>query len=94
MIPDFEDGVLPEGIHDCTLDELEKRLGHFGRTDQRDRLTKKLKEFIVEARLAGFVSAVIVNGSYVTAKDAPSDIDLIVCVQPGFDLRQELRPFE
>ncbi len=94
MIPDFEDGVLPEGVHDCTLDELERKLGHPGATDQRDRLTKKLREFVKEARLAGFVVALVVNGSYVTAKDRPDDVDLIVCLRPDFDLAQELRPFE
>ncbi len=49
---------------------------------------------MAEVKLAGFVTVVIVDGSYVTAKQEPSDIDLIVCLRPDLDLSQELRPFE
>jgi hypothetical protein len=37
---------------------------------------------------------VIVDGSYITTKAEPSDIDLILALRADFDLSQELRPFE
>ncbi len=36
----------------------------------------------------------ILDGSFVTAKDEPSDIDLILVLHPDHDDRAELRPFE
>ena len=94
MIPELEDGVLPEGIYVCTMDEIEQVFGRFQRSDRRLRLTEKLRALVEEARRSGVVAAVIVNGSYVTAKDEPGDIDVIVALRPSFDRLGELRPFE
>lgn len=94
MIPPLDDGVLPEGIHDCTFAEIEQMFGRFQRTDRRIRLCEKLKAYLVEARTVSFVQAIIVDGSFVTAKEEPGDIDLIVVLEPGYDFTQQLRPFE
>jgi hypothetical protein len=94
MIPDLEDGVLPEGIHDCTIAEVELAFRQFRKTDQRPRLTERLKTYLNDARLAGTASAVIIDGSYVTKKPKPSDIDLILVLRPGVDLTRELLPQE
>lgn len=32
MIPDLEDNVLPEGVHDCTADEVAAVFGRFQRS--------------------------------------------------------------
>ena len=40
------------------------------------------------------MAAVVINGSYVTAKAEPGDIDVIVALRPNFDRLRELRPFE
>ena len=40
------------------------------------------------------MAAIIIDGSYVTRKQEPEDIDLIVALKPGFDPLSELRPFE
>jgi len=93
-IPDFDDNVLPEGVHDCTVAEVEARFGRFQRTDQRMRLTDKLKQYLEAARQSGIVKAVIVDGSYTTAKDEPDDVDLIAVLVDGFDWSQELRPYQ
>jgi len=38
-IPDLnEDGLLSEGVHDCTLDEIGARFGRFQVTDRRIQL--------------------------------------------------------
>ncbi|HEV3258057.1 MAG TPA: hypothetical protein VG013_14325 [Gemmataceae bacterium] len=94
MIPEFRDNVLPEGIHDCTWEELEERFGRFQRSDRRISLTRRLQQYIEEARRSGVAVAVIINGSYTTAKEQPSDIDLVLVLRPDFDPSAELRPLE
>jgi predicted nucleotidyltransferase len=95
MIPELVDNVLPEGIHECTFEEVREVFGRFWRTDRRIRLTERLAEFLAAAKKSGIVAAVIVDGSYVTGKEAPSDIDLIVAYKPDFSMKyEELRPFE
>lgn len=94
MIPPLQDGVLPEGIYDCTIDEVEAVFGRFQRSDRRQQLTQRLRRYIEDVRSSEIATAVIVDGSYVSAKNEPSDIDVVLALRPDFDLSQELRPFE
>ncbi len=94
MIPELQDGVLPEGIHRCTLEEVKSIFGRFTRSDRRPQLTEKLAQYIQDARNSGVVSAVVIDGSYVTDKEEPGDIDLIVALRSDFDLASEMRPLE
>ena len=94
MLPELADGVLPEGVHDATLEEVQTAFGRFQRSDRRIRLTETLRRFVEEARRSGLVEAIILDGSYVTAKEEPSDIDLLVEVRPEIDQSASLRPFE
>ncbi|MBO0798530.1 MAG: hypothetical protein J2P31_06885 [Blastocatellia bacterium] len=94
MIPDLDDGVLPEGIHICTVEEIVKVFGTFRKTESRPRLTERLRAYIEEARAASVVKAIIIDGSYVTAKDEPNDIDILLVLRRELDLTQELRPAE
>ena len=92
-IPAFDEfGLLPDGIHDCTLNNIRTRFGSFDRTDQRPRLFAKLSEFASAARTIQIVRGLLVDGSFVTAKSAPNDIDLIVAA--GHDFSAELTPSE
>jgi hypothetical protein len=93
-IPDFVENVLPEGVHDCTLTEVEERFGRFQRSDRRMTLTERLKRYLDAARQSGIVKAVVINGSYTTALDEPDDIDLIAVLHAGFDWTQQLRPYQ
>ena len=94
-IPEPEpDGLLPPGLHDCTLEEIRARFGTFHRTDRRPRLFEKLEQYLAEARPTGLVAAVIVNGSFVTATPEPNDVDLIVLLEPASDFGADLRPFD
>jgi predicted nucleotidyltransferase len=88
------EGLLPEGVHDCTLDEIRDRFGAFQRTDHRCRLFERLERYVAAARASGLVVAVIVDGSFVTAKDEPSDVDVIVVLRKDHDFRATLRPME
>ena len=94
MIPQLNDRVLPEGIHRCTLQECEVAFGGLLRSDRRIRLTEALGRYIRDAHLAGIAVAVLVDGSYVTAKPEPNDIDLVLVLRADFDLSAEMRPME
>jgi hypothetical protein len=94
LIPQLNDGVLPVGIHPCTFEEIVNVFGRFNRSDKRPRLTERLKQYVFDASNSGIASAVIVDGSYITQKPEPSDVDLILVLRADFDLAQELRPFE
>ena len=89
-----EDGFLPQGIHDGLLTEVEERFGRFQGSDQRCKLFEKLVVLIRQARQSGLVVQMILDGSFVTDKDLPGDIDLILVVRPSHDFRQTLRPME
>jgi len=94
-IPEFNsEGFLPEGIHDCSLAEVQERFGQFQRSDRRCRLFDKLEVLVNDARDAGLITAIIIDGSFVTTKDAPGDIDLILVVRPTHDFRAALPPRE
>jgi hypothetical protein len=87
LLPPFDDlGNLPPGIHSCDADELVTRFGTG--SPEREIETQELLDFIAWARRAG-IHRLIVNGSYVTAKSAPNDVDIVVL--PGVDYpRREL----
>ena len=94
-IPDLNtNGLLPPGRHACTVEEIAGRFGAFRGGEQRPRLMVSLMEFVAEARAAGIVRALLVDGSFVTAKPAPNDIDLVVIVPETHDFSADLRPLE
>jgi hypothetical protein len=88
------EGYLPEGVHDCTLEELHEQFGQFQGSDVRGRLFRRLEVFVRDAMATGFVAAIIVDGSFVTGIDAPNDIDLILVLKSGHDFTASTRPFE
>lgn len=92
-IPQFEEnGLLPAGIHDCTLAEIAARFGIFQGNEQRPRLMAKLEAFFAEVRASGIVRAVIVDGSFVTGKRDPGDIDLVLVLPIEIGEDAELLP--
>jgi len=94
-IPGLDDaGLLPPGVHDCTLDEVRRSFGVFRTTDRRPTLYDKLQALVQEAWATGLVAEIIIDGSFVTAKPDPNDIDLILVLNAGHDFTAELRPFE
>lgn len=94
-IPSFtERGFLPSGIHDCSLEEIGARFGTFQSMDRRPRLYRQLRAFLEEARSTNLFVAIIVNGSFVTNKPDPGDIDLILVLPNDYDVSADLRPVE
>jgi hypothetical protein len=84
------DGLLPEGVHDMSLEDVKARFGTFASSDHRPRLYDKLVELVRAAASVDFVRFLIVNGSFVTAKPDPGDIDLIVAIDPAVLVRSTL----
>jgi hypothetical protein len=92
-IPDLNDhGFLPSGIHDCSLEDIGARFGTFQSTDRRSHLYRQLQVFLAEVHSTNLVVAVIVNGSFVTRKPDPGDIDLILVLSSGHDFTANLQP--
>ena len=72
VIPDFTDaGLLPEGIHQATWDEVVSR---FGYNVRRHRLLRGLRAALGLLREAGCLR-IYLDGSFVTAKKLPRDFD-------------------
>jgi len=72
LIPEFNaHGLLPEGIHSATWDEVRER---FGGNERRRQLLAGLVAALLLLRAAG-CRRVYINGSFVTAKEVPGDFD-------------------
>jgi hypothetical protein len=84
------DGFLPSGLFECTLPELQTRFGAFRGSEQRVRLFSRLEELTLAARSSGLFEALIIDGSFVTAKPAPNDIDLVAVLRPGHSFERDL----
>ena len=54
----------------------------------------RLEDFVRQAKASGLIAEIIVNGSFVTNKEVPSDIDLIVVTIPHTRIPSLLRPAE
>jgi hypothetical protein len=82
VLPLFDErGYLPPGIHRCSLDDLLARFG--SGSPEREVESQELIDFINWARKAG-IQRVIVNGSYVTEKMVPNDVDIVALPGPDY----------
>ncbi len=73
MLPEFDGGVLPPGIHQASWQEMEER---FGWNDRRQTLLTGLATLLKELARAGCARAWL-DGSFVTDKRNPGDFDLV-----------------
>jgi hypothetical protein len=86
------EGLLPEGIHNCSLEELRERFGSFRSSDRRPQLYRRLDEFVMELRRLEIRCSLIVNGSFVTSEPQPNDIDLILVLPSDWNVDADLPP--
>jgi hypothetical protein len=90
-----ERGLMPPGVHDATLEEVDQYFGRFQRTDQRITLCKKLKEYVVALRSAEINCSLILDGSFIMiGVDEPEDIDLVLVLPEDWDTNADLRPYQ
>jgi len=70
-----DDGLLLPGLYLADMNEIEERFGQS--TPQRQMLFERLRMFVDMARHCGALR-MFVNGSFVTAKPEPSDVDVVI----------------
>ncbi len=81
-IPPFRpDGYLPEGLYQCSQAEVVFRFG--SSTPRRRRLVLRLRKWIQLARHVG-ARRLLVDGSFVTQKPEPGDIDSVILLPEDF----------
>lgn len=84
-LPELNDqGDLPEGVYQATLDEVLARFGQG--VPQRQLMTARLIRIYELARATGKLLRFIIFGSYVTAKLAPNDVDIILVMTDDFEV--------
>ena len=84
------EGLLPAGIHEATLDELRQRFGAFHESDQRPKLIARLMDLARAMQASGLFDELLIDGSFVTTKPAPNDIDILAVLKPGHDFERDL----
>jgi hypothetical protein len=77
ILPLQYDGFLPPGLHLAEMDEIEDRFGKS--TSRRQNLFIRLRLFAELAQHCGAVR-MFVNGSFVTAKAEPEDVDVVIWI--------------
>lgn len=84
-LPAFNDeGDLPPGVHRAPLSEVLKR---FGRGSvRRCAVSERLKRLYQLVTSTNQLARFVVFGSYVTAKDDPNDVDIVLLMEDTFDL--------
>jgi hypothetical protein len=92
LAPLNPDGLLPEGLHDLTLDAIGDLFGRTGGNDRRFRLFEQLRSYVNEVKSVEGVEYLIVDGSFVTSKEEPGDIDMILVLRSGRALNANWRP--
>lgn len=90
-LPDFNEfGDLPEGGHEATLEEIVSRIG--AGSSQRQAVTDRLRLIYRLALATGQVDRILVFGSYVSDKNEPNDVDVVLVMRNEF--RSEECPSE
>jgi hypothetical protein len=75
------DGYLPEGLHEASEDEVIARFGQS--TPHRVYLMERLCRWLELARAVG-ARRLFVDGSFVTEKAEPGDVDAVVWLPDSF----------
>jgi len=81
MIPDFDErGYLPPGVHPASLDEIEAR---FGRQSEIRQVQMESLRWLVELAKKAGVQRLVINGSFVTERLEPNDVDCVLLAGPS-----------
>jgi hypothetical protein len=84
-LPEFsESGNLPAGEYECTWKELE---ASFGTSFKRKSLLQEL-HYVVNNLTSFGVETLYIDGSFVTSKDRPRDVEVVYMVPKGADNSQ------
>ena len=75
---------MPPGVHRASLAEVLERFGQG--SVQRCAVADRLKRVYQLVTSTGKLARFVVFGSFVTAKDDPNDVDIILLMEDTFDL--------
>jgi hypothetical protein len=82
LIPDLNElGYLPPGVHIASLDEVIARFGVGN--EQRQAQAESLRWLLPVCRQGG-IARMLINGSFVTARDEPMDVDIALLQGPTY----------
>ena|SRR5207237_7817843 len=82
MIPDFDDnGYLPAGIHPATMPEIAER---FGQEPEVRRVQMESVRWLLRLAKRVGVQRLVIDGSFVTDKWEPNDVDCVLLRGPTF----------
>lgn len=82
-IPDFRlDGYLPEGMYRASIAEVTFRFG--SSNGRRRRLIMRVRRWVELARAIG-AKRLFIDGSFITAKLDPNDVDAVVWLPTDFE---------
>ena len=85
MLPELNaDGELPPGVHSANWEELQFRFG--GLSPRRVWLFGRLRALLELAATNGKLRRVFIWGSFVTAKPAPRDLDILLIMDEEFEV--------
>jgi hypothetical protein len=83
MLPAFnQEGNLPEGIHSATEDEVFERFAT--PSARRQWLGEQLRSLLALAKSTGQLARVFLWGSFVTSKEVPNDLDVLLVMGTEF----------
>lgn len=78
-IPDFiDDYFLPSGVYECGLDEAEERFAYNEIRREKWKQFLRLMDRLIELKLKP--NAILIDGSFVTRRDAPGDVDFVAYI--------------
>ena len=84
MIPEFQkDGNLPKGLYEVTLHEIKEV---FGTGSAKRKLLIGNLENIIELAKSGKLERVIIWGSFISNKEFPQDVDLLLIMKDDFEV--------
>lgn len=85
-IPELDtSGLLPRGVHTCSLAEIAAR---FTWNSHRQILFNRFRDFLSGELLPRFLDPVFFDGSFVTDKEAPDDTDIVLDLCHAPDARK------
>jgi hypothetical protein len=89
-----ERGYLPEGVHECTIEEIASAFGQTQGSDRRPRLLDDLQRYVRELVDANVAKYLIVDGSFVTSKSDPNDIDVLLVLRDDYGQNGVIPPYQ
>jgi uncharacterized protein DUF6932 len=82
VIPEFNEiGQLPPGVYEATIEEVIARFG--AGSEERELCAQSLQWLVPMCRRAG-IASLYLNGSFVTDRAAPLDVDCVLLPGDNF----------